>query len=132
MVAPFDASAGEISLITNNGQCWKNGERILPNDISFVARCITITSTRNKSNPPKQSTVNNKRKSSGDSKVNLQPEKTLTPEEQTELFFRENKKKPGVLTTGSGLQLEVLKEGKGSGPKRSDKVKVLASKTYRR
>ncbi|TYP98246.1 FKBP-type peptidyl-prolyl cis-trans isomerase FklB [Tenacibaculum adriaticum] len=39
-------------------------------------------------------------------------------------FLAENKIKPGVQTTESGLQYIVLKEGKGASPKATDKVKV--------
>lgn len=39
-------------------------------------------------------------------------------------YLAENKKKKGVKTTDSGLQYEVLKKGKGSKPKVTDKVEV--------
>ena len=39
-------------------------------------------------------------------------------------FLEENAKKDGVITTASGLQYKVLKEGEGEVPQRSDKVKV--------
>jgi FKBP-type peptidyl-prolyl cis-trans isomerase FklB len=39
-------------------------------------------------------------------------------------FLAENKKKKGVKTTESGLQYEVITEGKGASPKKTDKVKV--------
>ena len=39
-------------------------------------------------------------------------------------FLEENKKKPNVKTTASGLQYEVLTEGKGTPPKATDTVKV--------
>mgnify|MGYP000862275435 CR=1 FL=1 len=120
---------------TNNGQCWKNGERILPNDNTFVARCITINSTGNRSNPPKQSTVS-KRESRVESEVNIQPQKTLTPNtakiltapEEADLFFEENRKKPGIITTASGLQYEILKQGNGPRVSASDKIQVIHKK----
>ncbi len=40
------------------------------------------------------------------------------------LFLEENGKRKEVKTTSSGLQYEVLKEGKGAVPKASDQVKV--------
>lgn len=39
-------------------------------------------------------------------------------------FLAENKKKPGIKTTDSGLQYEVLQEGKGKSPKATDVVRV--------
>jgi FKBP-type peptidyl-prolyl cis-trans isomerase FklB len=41
-----------------------------------------------------------------------------------EAFLAENKKRPGVITTASGLQYEVIKEGNGEKPKPGEKVKV--------
>jgi FKBP-type peptidyl-prolyl cis-trans isomerase len=41
-----------------------------------------------------------------------------------EAFLAENKKKPGVVTTASGLQYTVIKRGSGPKPKSTDKVKV--------
>lgn len=40
-------------------------------------------------------------------------------------FLEENKKRPGVITTASGLQYEILKRGEGKeSPKATDRVKV--------
>ncbi len=39
-----------------------------------------------------------------------------------EAFLAENAKKAGVITTASGLQYEILKEGNGKKPKATDKV----------
>lgn len=41
-----------------------------------------------------------------------------------EAFLAENKRKEGVVTTASGLQYKVLKEGKGEIPSGTDKVSV--------
>lgn len=41
-----------------------------------------------------------------------------------ELFLSDNAKKEGVHTTDSGLQYEILTEGKGAKPKSTDKVRV--------
>lgn len=45
-------------------------------------------------------------------------------EEDGKKFLEANKKKPNVKTTESGLQYEIVKEGKGKKPKATDKVKV--------
>jgi FKBP-type peptidyl-prolyl cis-trans isomerase len=39
-------------------------------------------------------------------------------------YLEENKTKEGVITTESGLQYKVLKEGKGKSPGKSDEIKV--------
>lgn len=43
--------------------------------------------------------------------------------EEGKKFLDENGKKPGVVTTASGLQYEVLTEGTGKKPKATDKVR---------
>src|SRR5688572_8314709 len=47
-----------------------------------------------------------------------------TNKEQGEKFLAENAKKPGVKTTPSGLQYQVITEGSGPKPKDSDVVRV--------
>ncbi len=44
--------------------------------------------------------------------------------EKGKKFLDDNKKKPNVKTTASGLQYEVISEGKGAKPKETDTVKV--------
>ena len=44
--------------------------------------------------------------------------------EAGEAFMKKNGAKKGVVTTDSGLQIEVLKKGKGASPKADDTVKV--------
>ena len=55
-----------------------------------------------------------------------QREKELGEKNKTEgvKFLEENKKKPGVKTTASGLQYKVEKEGTGAQPKPTDMVTV--------
>jgi FKBP-type peptidyl-prolyl cis-trans isomerase len=50
--------------------------------------------------------------------------------EKAAAFLAENKKKKGVITTASGLQYEVIKEGKGDKPKASDTVKCHYHGTF--
>ena len=50
--------------------------------------------------------------------------KAKVAKEAGEKFLAENAKRPGVKTTASGLQYEVITEGTGVQPKTSDKVKV--------
>lgn len=45
-------------------------------------------------------------------------------QEAGQKFLAENGKKPGVVTTGTGLQYQVLTEGKGAKPKSTDVVRV--------
>ncbi len=44
--------------------------------------------------------------------------------EKSKNYLEENKKKEGVVTTKSGLQYKVIKEGNGASPKETDVVKV--------
>jgi FKBP-type peptidyl-prolyl cis-trans isomerase FklB len=50
-------------------------------------------------------------------------DKAAVAKKQGEAFLSSNKTKPGVVTTASGLQYLVLKEGTGPKPTISDKVK---------
>src|SRR3982751_6854182 len=55
-----------------------------------------------------------------------QKQKQLGEKNKTEgaKYLEENKKKPGVKTTASGLQYKVIKEGAGAQPKATDMVTV--------
>jgi FKBP-type peptidyl-prolyl cis-trans isomerase FklB len=53
----------------------------------------------------------------------VKAEKALAAKKQGQVFLAENKTKPGVVTTASGLQYLVLKEGTGPRPAVTDKVK---------
>ena len=50
-------------------------------------------------------------------------EKGKAAKEAGEKYLAENAKKEGIITTASGLQYEVLKEGTGKQPKATDKVR---------
>lgn len=50
-------------------------------------------------------------------------EKSMVSRQAATNFLAENKNKPGVITTASGLQYMVLKEGTGPKPTPTDKVK---------
>ncbi|MBN2174544.1 MAG: FKBP-type peptidyl-prolyl cis-trans isomerase [Bacteroidales bacterium] len=50
--------------------------------------------------------------------------KALENLENAEKFLSENKSKDGVITTESGLQYKIIKEGDGPKPQLTDKVKV--------
>ncbi len=54
-------------------------------------------------------------------KMKVQDEKN---KKESETFLTENKKKEGVKTLASGLQYQVLKEGKGKSPKETETVSV--------
>ena len=62
-------------------------------------------------------------------KMKIRQEENLKKMKETnkklgDAFLEKNKKKPGVITTKSGLQYEILKKGNGQRPKATDKVKV--------
>ena len=50
-------------------------------------------------------------------------EKGLKARSEGESFLRDNRKRPGIITTASGLQYEILEEGNGKHPKATDSVK---------
>ncbi len=58
-----------------------------------------------------------------DKLTNMKSEKAADNLKAGEDFLKENKEKPAVVTTPSGLQYEVLTEGTGPKPKATDKVK---------
>ena len=51
-------------------------------------------------------------------------EKSSGTRKAGEAFLAENKKRPGVVTTASGLQYTILKEGTGPRPAATDSVKI--------
>ena len=53
----------------------------------------------------------------------VKADKAMASKQQAIAFLSENKNKPGVITTASGLQYIVLKEGTGPKPLATDKVK---------
>ncbi len=53
------------------------------------------------------------------------PMRIVTNYEIGQLFLRDNAKAEGVITTSSGLQYKILKEGKGVFPSRHNRVKVF-------
>jgi len=68
-----------------------------------------------------------KRKRSEEMRKKREAERKLLAEKnkkEEEKFLAENAKKPGVMTTKSGLQYVVIKEGDGGKPKPTDQVKV--------
>lgn len=54
----------------------------------------------------------------------IQTEQASQSKEEGDKFLEENKAKPGVITTESGLQYQVITEGTGERPKATDQVKV--------
>lgn len=54
----------------------------------------------------------------------LQMEQGLKNKQEGEEFLKKNKEKKGVITTASGLQYEVLKEGTGPHPTKDDMVSI--------
>ena len=56
--------------------------------------------------------------------VEAQARESQQAKEEGEKFLAENKTKDGVITTESGLQYKVEKEGTGAKPAKEDNVKV--------
>lgn len=57
-------------------------------------------------------------------KVFTENQKVASAKEIGVAFLAENAKKPGIKTTASGLQYQVVKEGKGGNPSATSRVKV--------
>lgn len=68
--------------------------------------------------------IMNKLFSNLDKKKKEEEASTSNSKIEGEKYRQENGKKPGVITTASGLQYEVLVEGNGASPSATDKVKV--------
>lgn len=111
---------------------WKNGEKVeLPKgqDNWTIANCVVLV---------KQGTAASKTPKTSKPAAPA-VEKTVyppppppvppTPQEQAEKFLADNKKKPGVVTTASGLQYEVQKVGTGPKPERTDQIKFNFRRT---
>ena len=56
--------------------------------------------------------------------MKAEEERAKKAEIENNRFFENNKKNKNVITTASGLQYEVLRQGSGAKPKATDKVKV--------
>ncbi len=56
--------------------------------------------------------------------MKMRDENSAATKKESQKFLDENKKKAGVVTTASGLQYQVIKEGNGPKPAATDKVKV--------
>lgn len=50
--------------------------------------------------------------------------KAEAAKKNSDVFFKENKTKPGVVELASGLQYKVINPGQGNSPKKTDKVSV--------
>lgn len=108
------------------GRLWKNGQEvILPNFDAFDNITQVIVVERAGNNLVKAI------KTTPLAEKNQVIEKTQpyvapppSAKEKTDQFLAENKKKSGVITTASGLQYQVLREGTGAKPLSTDRVKL--------
>ncbi|MEO1023392.1 MAG: FKBP-type peptidyl-prolyl cis-trans isomerase [Bacteroidota bacterium] len=57
-------------------------------------------------------------------RTELREEAALKAKQEGEDFLRENGTNEGVITTASGLQYKIIREGSGGSPKAEDKVRV--------
>lgn len=99
--------AGEIG---NKKVYWKNGKEIALPECSLLY--YMVIAKGGISGPTTSEEQNNN--------VLL-----LNPTEDAKNFLAENKKRPGVMTTASGLQYEIIKQGTGPKPLVTDKVKII-------
>jgi FKBP-type peptidyl-prolyl cis-trans isomerase FkpA len=66
----------------------------------------------------------------GDEYIAQQKEEAQKRLQAGEAFLAENQKKPGVITTASGLQYLILSEGRGRKPGPNDRVKIKYRGTF--
>jgi FKBP-type peptidyl-prolyl cis-trans isomerase FklB len=78
-----------------------------------------VKNPANESQSGQQNDVSGNTTSSDSNNTSMQDAKTKGEE-----FLKENKTRPGVITTASGLQYEILKEGTGPKPTKNQTVKV--------
>lgn len=94
---------------------WKNGQPVeLGNDECALTPRFVVSVAKNGVNKTPA-------KSNTQKKEYVVPQ---SPKEESDKFLAENKKKPGIITTASGLQYQVIKEGTGAKPTLNDRVKV--------
>lgn len=103
----------------------KNGQRIE----SAVDPMDVVSAEKGKITKPSMASSNSNKKGKIERSVSPITEKALTDSEEANLFFEENKNKPGVVTTASGLQYEILKRGTGPKVLLSDKIQAIHKKT---
>jgi FKBP-type peptidyl-prolyl cis-trans isomerase len=66
----------------------------------------------------------------GDEYIARQKEEAQNRLQAGEAFLAENQKKPGVITTASGLQYLILSEGRGRKPGLNDRIKIKYRGTF--
>lgn len=59
-----------------------------------------------------------------------QKEAELKKLQEGEAFLKANKSRPGVITTASGLQYQILTEGRGPSPGPNDRIKIKQRGTF--
>lgn len=113
---------------SGSSRVWKNGEVIFKLSGMVLLTLFVL---------PQKSTSSDSRKQA----VTVKPQTLvatkpasptvigLTLKQEAEKFLAENKTKPGVLTTPSGLQYEILGQGAGPKPGANDKVRFIATRT---
>ncbi|TFF30394.1 FKBP-type peptidyl-prolyl cis-trans isomerase [Mucilaginibacter psychrotolerans] len=100
-------------------QYWKNGKTV-----ALVPGLLVTSIAVKKSEGNAKYTV--KITPVANNKQPVTPATTApsTPKTEADRFLAENKKRPGVTTTASGLQYEIFKTGTGAKPTVSDLIKV--------
>ncbi len=111
------------------GKLWKNGQRVeLPNAYRINQVIVVERAASNSTKVTTTKPMAEKKQVIQQAKVieKTQPYVASPPsaKERADQFLAENKKKPGVITTASGFQYQVLKEGTGAKPLSTDRVKV--------
>jgi FKBP-type peptidyl-prolyl cis-trans isomerase len=103
------------------GKQLKQGKMDIDADVLAASVNDVITGKESRLSPAEMSAVVQKLQASQGASSDAEGKANR---EKGDAFLAENKKKAGVKTTASGLEYEVITEGKGASPKASDTVTV--------
>lgn len=101
-----------------------NIKKVMDKDLNLNVLLAGLNAALNGGDVKLSNDEANRRFNEYNSKV-AQPRTAARWKDDNTNFLTENKKRPGVVTTASGLQYEVIKQGTGTvSPKATDKVEV--------
>jgi len=108
---------------------WKNGQPVVVTNLLSAPNCIIAVSDAGYQPSEEKITGTKKTDLAVGKKQNVSNEVRTSNESnriksEDQRFLDDNKKRPEVITTASGLQYQVINKGNGAKPTINDKVKV--------